>query len=160
EVVLFAFIAMILWVIAVGLDARRTFALRPPDSWRTALGLMAIVFLAVLAVSGIVSPFLHPGREQGIVTNGWHPSHAAAFAANFLVFTFVGPVVEELTFRGLGSRLLVSFDGGRRPPTASWSMLSSTASSWCRGSSSTRSGAASTSSTPCARNGCCATSCA
>ena len=29
EVVLFAFIAMILWVIAVGLDARRTFALRP-----------------------------------------------------------------------------------------------------------------------------------
>ena len=109
EIVLFAFIAMILWVIAVGLDARRTFALRPPDSWRNALGLMAIVFFAVLAVGGIVSPFLHPGREQGIVTTGWHPSHAAAFVANFLVFTFVGPLVEELTFRGLGFRLLVRF---------------------------------------------------
>ena len=109
ELVLFAFIALLLWVIALGLDLRETFALRAPDSWPRALGHMTIAFFAIMAVSGVVSPFLHPGREQGIVTTGWHPSHAAAFAANFVVFTFVGPVVEELTFRGLGFRLLARF---------------------------------------------------
>ena len=38
--------------------------------------------------------------------SGWEPTHAGAFALNLFAFALVGPVVEELTFRGLGFYLL------------------------------------------------------
>src|SRR4029078_6554188 len=47
-----------------------------------------------------------PSNEQGLTPTGWEPKHAAAFAANVALFAFVAPVVEELTFRGLGQSLL------------------------------------------------------
>jgi membrane protease YdiL (CAAX protease family) len=56
-----------------------------------------------------VNPFLHPGREQGLTPSGWDGSRAAQFAANAAVFVVVGPLVEELTFRGLGFALLERF---------------------------------------------------
>jgi membrane protease YdiL (CAAX protease family) len=43
------------------------------------------------------------------VPKTWHPAHAAPFVANFIVVAIVAPVVEELTFRGLGYRLLEPF---------------------------------------------------
>src|SRR2546426_858250 len=46
---------------------------------------------------------------SGNPPNGWQPSHAAAFAFNFFVIAVVAPVVEELTFRGLGFSLLQRF---------------------------------------------------
>jgi membrane protease YdiL (CAAX protease family) len=36
----------------------------------------------------------------------WEPAHARAFAANIVLFAIVAPVVEELTFRGVGQSLL------------------------------------------------------
>jgi membrane protease YdiL (CAAX protease family) len=47
-----------------------------------------------------------PGKEQGITNVHWQPSHAGAFAANFVLFALVAPFVEELTFRGVGQSLL------------------------------------------------------
>ena len=57
----------------------------------------------------ILDPLLHATREQGLTPKGWEPSHAGAYAANFLIIAGMAPVVEELTFRGLGFSLLVRF---------------------------------------------------
>jgi uncharacterized protein len=108
ELITFAFIAFLVWLVTLGLDHREAFALRRPASWRGAFGAMGVAVIVVAVVNGIVTPFLNPGREQGI-TSGWEHHHTAAFVGNFLVFTFVGPVVEELTFRGIGFRLLARF---------------------------------------------------
>jgi len=83
--------------------------LRRPTSWWKALGLGLLVIIGVFIVSGVLSPFLDAGDEQGLVPTSWEPNRAAAFAANFIVVGFFAPVVEELTFRGLGYRLLVPF---------------------------------------------------
>jgi len=45
-------------------------------------------------------------EEQGLVPEGWDSSRAAPFVAFFLVVTLLAPVVEELTYRGLGITVL------------------------------------------------------
>ena len=81
-------------------------ALRRPRGWARTLGSVLIVFVAVYAVSAIVSAYGDPGREQGLTPQGWDSSRAAPFVVNFIVFVAVAPVIEELTFRGLGYSLL------------------------------------------------------
>ena len=54
----------------------------------------------------MLNPVLNGGREQGLTPSGWEPSHALAFGVNLLAFAVIGPIVEELTFRGLGFFLL------------------------------------------------------
>ncbi|MGI8421509.1 MAG: CPBP family intramembrane glutamic endopeptidase [Gaiellaceae bacterium] len=98
---------------AVGLSWRDAFALRRPRSWRGAVGLIAAVLVGIYVVAAILDPFLHPGREQGLTPDRWHPSHAGAYVANFVVVALVAPIVEELSFRGLGYTLLERF--GRWP---------------------------------------------
>lgn len=83
--------------------------LRRPTSWGVAAGLSAAVLIGVFALGGLLSPLLHPAQEQGLVPKNWQPSHAPAFVANFVVVAVLGPIVEELAFRGLGYRLLVPF---------------------------------------------------
>ena len=87
-------------------DWRRLLALRPPTSYGRALGTAFVVLVAVYLTSFVVSTFSDPGREQGLTPNGWDSHRAVQFAVNFAVFTVVAPVVEELTFRGLGYSLL------------------------------------------------------
>lgn len=108
-VVQYALILGIMLLVARGLPRREAFALRRPLSWPRALGLGAAVLAAIYVVSAVLSPLLHPGREQGLTPTGWQPAHAGAFAANFLVVVLVAPVVEELTFRGIGFTLLARF---------------------------------------------------
>lgn len=100
-------------LVAVGLPKREAFALRRPRSWRRAAMIGAGVAVAILVVSAALDPILHPGKEQDLAPHGWEPRHAAAFAANFVVVALVAPIVEELTFRGLGFTLLERF--GRWP---------------------------------------------
>ncbi len=105
ELILFGLILVIdLWI-ARGLPLRETFALRPPRSWGIAVGAGLAVFLLIWIVNVATDPFLHPGREQGLTPSRWEPAHAGAFALNILALAIIGPVVEELTFRGLGFRL-------------------------------------------------------
>ena len=87
-------------------DWRRLFALRTPNSYRRVAGTVVLVFVAVYATSYVVSLFGDPGREQGLTPSSWDSSRATQFALNFVVFTAVAPVIEELTFRGLGYSLL------------------------------------------------------
>src|SRR5437764_9823594 len=109
ELVLFAVIlALVLWI-ARGLPKREAFAFRLPNSWSRAFGLGISVFVVIAIANAALNPLLHGGREQGLTPSGWEPRHAAAFGLNLFAFAIVGPIVEELTFRGLGFYLLESY---------------------------------------------------
>jgi len=83
-------------------------ALRPPASWRRASVWMLGIVVAIIAWEGVVAalPIENPGDEQGLAPTHWEPAHAGAFAANLVLFALVAPLVEELTFRGVGQSLL------------------------------------------------------
>jgi membrane protease YdiL (CAAX protease family) len=81
-------------------------ALRRPVSWPRAALQMFGVLVGIYVISLAVSPFLHPGREQGLTPDRWDSSRAAPFLANAFVVCVVAPFTEELTFRGLGFSLL------------------------------------------------------
>jgi membrane protease YdiL (CAAX protease family) len=102
--VLFAVLVSIVVLLAGG--DRRLLALRRPVSWGRALLQMLGVLIAIYAVTAVVSPFLHPAREQGLTPNHWEPARAGAFFANAFVVCVLAPFTEELTFRGLGFTLL------------------------------------------------------
>jgi membrane protease YdiL (CAAX protease family) len=68
------------------------------------LALLGGIYVWELVVSAL--PIESPGQEQGLTPTGWESAHAGAFAANFVLFVVVAPIVEELTFRGVGQSLL------------------------------------------------------
>jgi membrane protease YdiL (CAAX protease family) len=103
----------ILLLIARGLPRRELFALRRPAAWGRALGIVVLGLLSIYAAGYAYERLLSrfgdwsPTKEQGLVPDGWDSSRAGAFVAFFVVVTFVAPVVEELTYRGLGMSLLM-----------------------------------------------------
>jgi membrane protease YdiL (CAAX protease family) len=101
-VIQFAVIGGVLLALARRLDLARVLALRSPRSWRRGLGYSALALAAVWVVGLALSPFLDAGKDQGLVPKHWEPSHAGAYAANFVVITLLAPLVEETTFRGFG----------------------------------------------------------
>jgi membrane protease YdiL (CAAX protease family) len=90
--------------IARGLPRREVFALRRPPSWIGAGARMAVALVVIWAANAALTYGLdlRAGDEQGIVPDEWDPDRAGAFVANFAVIALVGPVVEELSYRGLG----------------------------------------------------------
>lgn len=99
----------IVLLIARGRPKREYFALRRPVSWGRAAGLSVLVLIGVFVLAAILDPFLNPSKEQGLVPDKWEPAHAGAFVVNFMVVALLAPVVEELTFRGIGFTLLERF---------------------------------------------------
>ena len=100
-------------VLAIAIDRRDLLALRRPRSWGNAGRLVVGAVLAIYALEAVVSALplpQSPSKEQGLTPTHWEPAHAGAFAANVVLFALIAPVVEELTFRGLGQSLL-SFVG-------------------------------------------------
>jgi membrane protease YdiL (CAAX protease family) len=81
-------------------------ALRRPRSIRGSIGGGLLVLFGIYALSAIISPLLHPGREQGLTPDSWLPGHTAQFVANAIVVCVIAPFVEETTFRGAGYGLL------------------------------------------------------
>jgi membrane protease YdiL (CAAX protease family) len=105
------FLGLVL-LLARGLDLREVFALRAPPSWGRALLLVLGSLAAIFAVSyALYRLGLRGGEEQGIVPDEWDPDRAGAYAANFVVIAIFGPIVEELTYRGLGQYLLDALYG-------------------------------------------------
>lgn len=92
-----------------GLDRRSFLGLRRPTSWARAAGISILVVVAVAVVSAAVAPFGDPGREQGLIPERFDSHRIAQFAAYATLVTVVGPLVEELTFRGVGYGLLERF---------------------------------------------------
>ncbi len=105
----YAIVLGIVLAICVGASRHELLALRRPRSWPVAAGIALAVFVGVFALGALLDPILHAGEEQGLVPDRWEPEHAGAFAANFAVVVLVAPIVEELTFRGLGFSLLERF---------------------------------------------------
>jgi hypothetical protein len=98
-------LGLVLWI-AKGAPARQLLALRMPHSWLKALGLAFAIFIGILVIGAALDPFLKAGKEQGLTPTGWDSSRAAPFAANVVVVAVLAPIVEELTYRGLGFGLL------------------------------------------------------
>jgi membrane protease YdiL (CAAX protease family) len=98
----------ILLLIARGLDPREAFGLSRPNSWPRALGyaVLALLVIYIVGYAYVLLSGADPTDEQGLVPNRWDASRAGAFAAFFVAVAVVGPIVEELTYRGLGFSLV------------------------------------------------------
>jgi len=107
-VVEYSVLLVFLAALAIGVS-RAQLGLVRPRSWGAALGWSIAAFVAVFVVGSILSPILHPEREQGLTPTGWDGHRAAQFAANFAVIALVAPVAEELTFRGVGFGLIAPY---------------------------------------------------
>jgi uncharacterized protein len=108
-IVVYLLILGIVLLIARGLDWRETFALRGPSSWKAAGGLTVGLFVAVYIVAIVLEAIFHAGEEQGLDPSGWQPDRAGAFVLSVIAIGVVGPISEEMTFRGLGYYLLNQF---------------------------------------------------
>jgi membrane protease YdiL (CAAX protease family) len=105
ELVVYGIIfAVFLWI-ARGLSWDEL-GVRRPRSWPRAVGLAVGIFVLVFAAESLLEPLLHPSREQGLEPTRWEPSRAGAFAIFAFSVVLLGPMVEELVFRGLGFGLL------------------------------------------------------
>jgi uncharacterized protein len=93
-------------VLAIARPEWQLLALRRPSSSRRVFSGALAVFAAVYIASAIVSAYSDPGREQGLTPTEWDSHRATPFIVNFIVFVAVAPVIEELTFRGLGYSLV------------------------------------------------------
>jgi membrane protease YdiL (CAAX protease family) len=96
-------------VLAIAVDRWDLLALRRPRSWGSAGAAALAVIVGIFVFEALVSLIplpQSPGKEQGLTPTHWEPAHAGAFAANLVLFALVAPIVEELTFRGLGQSLL------------------------------------------------------
>ena len=106
----YAIILAVVLLIARGL-APAVLGLQAPSSWRSAAGWIVASILLIWIIGALLNPFLEAGEEQGLVPDAWDSSRAAAFAANFVVVAVVAPIVEELTYRGLGFAAVQQFFG-------------------------------------------------
>jgi uncharacterized protein len=99
----------VILLIAAGIKWREAFALRRPTSWRLAAGLAVGLLISLLIVASLLEPLLGAGEEQGLDPTGWDSDRAPAFVLNAFVTAVLGPIVEELLFRGIGFYLLAQF---------------------------------------------------
>lgn len=93
-------------IVGIGGLSWRLYALRRPVSIRGATGLALAVFVAVNVFETVWVWLVDPGNEQGLTPDHWQPAHAAAYVANGIVICTLVPLVEELTFRGVGYALI------------------------------------------------------
>jgi uncharacterized protein len=107
--ILYGLLLAVVILICHGASARRLLALRRPHSWGRAAGIALGIFGAMLVLGAVLEPFLDAGEEQGLTPEDWESERAGAFAANAAVVVAVAPIVEELTYRGLGYSLLLRF---------------------------------------------------
>lgn len=96
--------ASVVWAARKTGDARRALGLVAPASWSRALGLALVTVVAALAVSAALEPILHAARQQGLAPDAPRPagfSPIAGIVLAVLAIAIIGPLVEEMLFRGL-----------------------------------------------------------
>jgi uncharacterized protein len=97
-------------VLAIASFRRDLLALRRPRwSIGRIAGVSVLLVIGVYVVEGVYAWAVQLGNEQGLTPDRWQPRHAAAYVVNGIVICTVIPLVEELTFRGLGYALLERF---------------------------------------------------
>ena len=107
--ILYGLIFCIVLLMCRGASARALLALQRPSSWKRALLISLAIFGVMLVLGAVLEPFLDAGEEQGLTPEEWDSGRVGAFAANAVVVAGVAPIVEELTYRGLGFSLLARF---------------------------------------------------
>lgn len=107
-VVFYALTLAILLLIARGLS-RREIGLQAPRSCWPALGFTLATLIALLVAEIALESVLHGTQEQGLEPSHWEPSKAVPFALNAAVVVLAAPLVEELTYRGVGFALIAPF---------------------------------------------------
>ena len=108
-VIQFGIMLAVVLALARGPWFRDVLGLRPPAAWGLAVGLAVSVLIGVYILAGATAQFLDPGEEQGLVPESWDPDRLPQFLANFVVIAVFAPLVEEITFRGLGYGLLLRY---------------------------------------------------
>ena len=108
-IVIYLALLGVLLLVVRGLPKREVLALRPPPSWPGALGLALAAYVGIFVGAGLLLVALDAGDEQGLTPEEWDSSRAGGYAANFVAVALVGPVVEELLYRGAGMTLLARF---------------------------------------------------
>jgi CAAX protease family protein len=96
--------AAVVWTARRTGDARRALGLVAPRSWPRAIGLALITVLAALIASAALEPIFHGADAQGVSPDHARPPGLGSFAGIVLAYVaiaLVGPVVEELLFRGM-----------------------------------------------------------
>jgi membrane protease YdiL (CAAX protease family) len=105
-VVAYGLLAVVAWALTQGLDRREVLALRAPSSWWGAAGLALASVAAALAGAAALLALTGAGDEQNLTPEDWDGSRAGAYAASFVAVVLIGPVVEELLYRGVGIGVL------------------------------------------------------
>jgi membrane protease YdiL (CAAX protease family) len=108
-IAIYSILLLILLWIGRGLPTREFFALRRPASWPNALGLALLSYVVIFMGAGAILWALGAADEQGLTPEAWDASRAGAYAANFVAVALVGPIVEELMYRGAGMALLARY---------------------------------------------------
>jgi hypothetical protein len=101
-VVAYGILLAVILAMTMGLPRRELLALRPPKSWPRAVGLALVSLIAILLGAAFLLWLTHAGDEQNLAPERWDSSRAGAYAASFVAIVFIGPVVEELLYRGAG----------------------------------------------------------
>lgn len=105
-VVAYGLLLVFVYAITSGLPRREVLALRSPDSWWRAIGLAAGAVVVILIGAYVALALSGAGDEQNLTPEDWDSSRAGAYAASFVAVVFIGPIVEELLYRGAGLGLL------------------------------------------------------
>jgi uncharacterized protein len=107
----FAYGLLLVFVFAItsGLPRREVLALRSPESWWGAVGLSAGAVVLILIGAYVALALSGAGDEQNLTPEDWDSSRAGAYAASFVAVVFIGPIVEELLYRGAGLGLLTPY---------------------------------------------------
>ena len=105
-VVAYGLLLVFVLAITSGLPRRDVLALRPPSSWWRAIGLAAGAVVVILIGAYVALALAGAGDEQNLTPEDWDAGRAGPYAASFLAIVFIGPIVEELLYRGAGLTLL------------------------------------------------------
>lgn len=108
-VIQFGFVFGIVLLLALGRPKRELFALRRPTSWGGAAAVSVGIIVAILLIAQALAPFVDPEEEQGLTPTYWDSARVAQFAGYVFAVVVIGPIVEELLFRGAGYSLLEPF---------------------------------------------------
>jgi len=104
----FGVILAVVLVIAKRGGPREALALGSPTSWKRAAAIGAFLVVGMMALFAVLGPLLQAGDAQKLAPE-WDPNRVVPFAINATVIALVSPVVEELTYRGLGFTVLRRF---------------------------------------------------
>lgn len=107
-VVAYGILLAVVLALTAGLPRRQLLGLRAPAKWGSSVGLAVGGLVAIFVGATFLLWLTGAGDEQNLAPEDWDGSRAGAYAASFVAIVLIGPVVEELLYRGAGVGLLLA----------------------------------------------------